>query len=191
MKKLAVFLMLAAQPALAASGPFFSLRNTDFVVTIAFLIFVAIVLKAKVPALLGRLLDKRALDIRRELEEARDLRDEAQSILATYERKAREVQAMADEIVVAAKRDAQSAAEAAKVELRASIARRLKAAEDQIATAEAQALKAVKDRAVTVAVSVAGEVLAKQMSAGDQSGLIDASIAEVEARLHWAAPASN
>ncbi|MBD3786156.1 MAG: F0F1 ATP synthase subunit B [Sphingomonadales bacterium] len=184
MKKLAVFLMLAAQPALAASGPFFSLRNTDFVVMIAFLIFVAIVLKAKVPALLGRLLDKRALEIRRELEEARDLRDEAQSILATYERKAREVQAMADEIVVAAKRDAQSAAEAAKVELRASIARRLKAAEDQIATAEAQALKAVKDRAVSVAVSVAGEVLAKQMSSGDQSGLIDASIAEVEARLH-------
>lgn len=184
MKKLSLLLVLAAQPALAASGPFFSLRNTDFVVTIAFLVFVAIVLKAKVPGLLGRLLDKRAVEIRRDLEEARDLRDEAQSILATYERKAREVQAQADGIVVAAKRDAQAAAEAAKVELRASIARRLKAAEDQIATAESSALKAVKDRAVTVAVAVAGEVLSKQMSKAEQSGLIDASIAEVETRLH-------
>lgn len=181
MKKLAVLLILAAQPALAASGPFFSLRNTDFVVTIAFLIFVAIVLEQ------GRLCSVAFWTSARwgsaRAGRARDLRDEAQSILATYERKAREVQAMADEIVVAAKRDAQSAAEAAKADLRASIARRLKAAEDQIATAEAQAVKAVKDRAVTVAVAVAGEVLARQMSAGDQSGMIDASIAEVEARL--------
>ena len=39
MKKLAILLSLTASPALAASGPFFSLRNTDFVVTIAFLLF--------------------------------------------------------------------------------------------------------------------------------------------------------
>ena len=39
MKKLSLFLILSASPAMAASGPFFSLRNTDFVVTIAFLLF--------------------------------------------------------------------------------------------------------------------------------------------------------
>ena len=46
MKKLSLLLILAAHPALAASGPFFSLHNTDFVVLIAFLVFVAIVLWA-------------------------------------------------------------------------------------------------------------------------------------------------
>jgi F-type H+-transporting ATPase subunit b len=184
MKKLSFLLILAAQPALAASGPFFSLRNTDFVVTIAFLLFVAVLLKFKVPGMLGGLLDKRAAGIRSDLEEARELREEAQSILASYERKAREVQAQADDIVVAAKRDAQAAAEQAKAELRDSIARRLKAAEDKIASAEASALKEVKDRAVTVAIAAAGEVLAKQMTAQEKAGMIDAAIAEVETRLH-------
>ena len=33
-------LTVAASPAFAASGPFISLKNTDFVVLIAFLIFV-------------------------------------------------------------------------------------------------------------------------------------------------------
>jgi len=184
MKKLSFLLILAAQPALAASGPFFSLRNTDFVVTIAFLIFVAVVLKAKVPGMLGKLLDKRAAGIKADLEDARELREEAQSILATYERKAREVQAQADEIVVAAKRDAQAAAEQAKADLRNSIARRLKAAEDQIASAEASALKEVKDRAVQVAIAAAGEVMAKQISAKEKAGMIDAAIADVETRMH-------
>ncbi len=184
MKKLAFLLILAAQPALAASGPFFSLRNTNFVVLIAFLLFLAVLLKVKVPALLGGLLDKRAQGIKADLEEARSLRDEAQTILASYERKARDVQAQADEIVVAAKRDAQAAAEQAKADLKASIARRLKAAEDQIASAEASALKEVKDRAVQVAVAAAGEVLAKQMSAKDKAGTIDSAIAEVETRLN-------
>ena len=177
-------LTLAASPAFAATGPFFSLRNTDFVVTLAFLLFVAVLFYFKVPALLGGLLDKRAAGIKSDLDEARALREEAQTILSGYERKAREVQEQADQIVVAAKRDAQAAAEQAKAELKASIARRLKAAEEQIASAESHALREVKDRAVAVAVAAAGEVLGKQMSAKEQSSMIDASIAEVENRLH-------
>ena len=185
MKKLTLLLILAASPALASEeGPFFSLRNPNFVVLIAFLLFVAIIVKFKVPALLGSLLDKRADTIKSELDEARALREEAQSILASYERKAREVQAQAEGIVVAAKRDAQAAADVAKAELQASIARRLKAAEEQIASAEASALKDVKDRAVQVAIAAAGEVLAGQMTADRKAGLIDSAISEVQARLN-------
>lgn len=185
MKKLTFLLTLAAaNPAFASEGPFFSLRNANFVILIAFLLFIGVLVKFKVPGLLGGLLDKRAAAIKADLEEARNLRDEAQSILASYERKARDVKAQADEIVVAAKRDAQVAAEQAKADLKQSIARRLKAAEDQIASAEASALKEVKDRAVQVAVAAAGEVLAKQMSAKDKAGMIDAAITEVETRLN-------
>ena len=39
-----LILTVLASPALAASGPFFSLYNTDFVVTVAFTGFVALVL---------------------------------------------------------------------------------------------------------------------------------------------------
>jgi len=186
MKKLSFLILLAAtNPVFAAEeGPFFSLRNANFVVLIAFLIFLGVLAKFKVPSMLGGQLDKRAAAIKADLEEARSLREEAQSILASYERKARDVQAQADQIVVAAKRDAQAAAEQAKLDLQVSIARRLKAAEDQIASAEASALKEVKDRAVQVAVAAAGEVLANQMSWNEKAAMIDSAIAEVDTRLN-------
>jgi F-type H+-transporting ATPase subunit b len=180
-----VILALAATPALAAEGkPFFSLANTDFVVTLAFLLFFGVLFYFKVPGLLAGLLDKRAEGIQKELDEARTLREEAQAVLASYERKQREVAEQADAIVAHARDEAAAAAEQAKADIQRSIERRLAAAEDQIASAEASALRQVKDRAVAVAVAAAGEVIAKNMSEGDADALIASSIKTVEAKLH-------
>lgn len=185
MKKLITLVAItAASPALAASGPFFSLKNTDFVVLLAFLVFIGVLIYFKVPAMLGAMLDKRADGIRSELDEARALREEAQTLLASYERKQKEVAEQSERIIAHAKEEAQLAAVEAKKDIEASIARRLSAAEDQIASAEASAVKEVRDTAVSVAVSVAGDVIAKDMSAADGAGLIDAAIAEVKAKLH-------
>ena len=181
---LSTLAVLAASPALAASGPFFSLRNTDFVVLIAFVVFVVILLIAGVPGKLAGLLDKRAVTIKAELEEARALREEAKTILASYERKQKEVQEQADRIVTSAKEEAIAAMTKAKAELQVSIARRLAAAEEQLASAETAAIREVRETAVSVAVAVAGEVLAKQSNAQSASASIDAAIEQVGARLH-------
>ncbi|MCA0963811.1 F0F1 ATP synthase subunit B [Salipiger bermudensis] len=173
-----------ASPALAASGPFFSLRNTDFVVLLGFLLFLAVLAYFKVPGMLGKLLDKRADDIRSELDEARALREEAQSLLASYERKQHEVSAQADRIVANAKEEAEMAAEQARKDLKDAIARRLAAADDHIASAQASAVKEVRDRAAVVAVAAARDVIAQQTSAADKDRMIDESIAEVGAKLH-------
>ena len=119
-----------------------------------------------------------------ELDEARALREEAQTLLASYERKQQEVKEQAERIVAHAKEEAGVAAEQAKEDLKASIARRLAAAQDQIASAEASAVKEVRDQAITVAVAAANDVIAKQMTAAEGNKLIDAAIAEVEAKLH-------
>ncbi len=174
----------AASPALAAKGPFFSLGNTDFVVLLGFIVFIAVLFYFKVPGMIGGALDNRAEGIKSELDEARALHEEARSLLASYERKQREVQTQADAIVAAAKDDAVLAAEQAKVDLEKSIARRLAAAQDQIASAEASAVKEVRDQAISVAVSAASAVLAKQMTAAQANKLIDASIADVGTKLH-------
>ncbi|SLN29347.1 ATP synthase subunit b precursor [Pseudoruegeria aquimaris] len=184
MKKLILAFTLAATPALAASGPFFSLGNTDFIVTLAFLLFIAVLFYFKVPGMIGGMLDKRADDIKSELDEARALREEAQTVLASYERKQREVQEQAERIVAHAREEAKLAAEAAKKDLEASIKRRMAAAEDQIASAEASAVKEVRDTAVNVAVAAAAEVVAKQMTAAEGNALIDAAIKDVSAKLH-------
>ncbi|RFU12772.1 F0F1 ATP synthase subunit B [Rhodobacteraceae bacterium W635] len=184
MKRLAVLFALTGSPAFAASGPFFSLFNTDFVVLIAFLVFIGVLVYFKVPGILIGLLDKRAEQIRNELDEARALREEAQTLLASYERKQREVSEQADRIVAHAREEAELAAEQAKADLQASIERRLKAAEEQIASAEAGAVREVRDRAVTIAIAASAEVIGAKTSAADQNKLIDSAIDEVSARFH-------
>lgn len=174
----------AAGPALAATGPFFSLRNSDFVVLIAFILFIGVLVYFKVPTMLTAMLDKRAEGIRANLDEARTLREEAQSLLASYDRKRGEVQAQADRIVAAARQEADAAAAKARAELEVSIQRRLKAAEDQIDSAQAAAVKDVRDRAIQVAVAAAADVLAKDMDGARATAMIDDSIKTVAARLH-------
>ncbi|MBL4628354.1 MAG: F0F1 ATP synthase subunit B [Roseicyclus sp.] len=189
------YLMMAtiflATPAFAAGGDgttygLFSpsLGNTDWVVLIGLLLFMAILFYFGVPKMLGGLLDQRAEGIRAELDEARALREEAQSLLASYERKAREVQDQSARIVTEARAHAEDAAVQAKADIAASITRRLAAAEDQIASAEAKASRAVRDRAASVAVAAAAEVIASGTSAADQNKMIDDAIVEVGRQLH-------
>ena len=175
---------LTASPALAATGPFFSLENTNFIVLLAFILFIAILFYFKVPGKIAEMLDKRAAGIKSDLDEARALREEAQTLLASYERKHQEVQAQADRIVETAKTEAAAAAEQAREDLQRSIARRLAAAQDQIASAEAAAIRDVRDRAIAIAVAAAKDVMARQMTAAQGNKLIDDSIKQVGAKLH-------
>ncbi|WP_246237269.1 ATP F0F1 synthase subunit B [Halovulum dunhuangense] len=167
-----------------ATGPFFSLDNTDFVVLLGFLIFVGVLLYFGVPKLITSKLDARAEEIRNELDEARTMREDAQSLLAEFEKRKEEVSDQAASIVAAAKSEGESALAAAKADLEATMARRLNAATEQIASAEQAAVREVRDRAVAVAVKAAAEVIAQKMNATQADALIDKAIAEVKGKLH-------
>lgn len=185
----ATVLSAIAAPALAASknpfsAEFWKLSNTDFIVSIAFILFVGVLFYFKVPAMLSKMLDDRAGGIQSELDEARALRDEAQALLASYERKHKEVQEQADKIVAQAKVDAEAAADQARADLERSIERRMASAEDQIASAQAGAIKEVRDQAVSVAIAAARNVIAKQMTAANANKLVDDAIAQVDSKLH-------
>ena len=147
-------------------------------------LFVGVIVYLKVPGLLAGLLDKRASSIRSELDEAKSLREEAQSVLANYERKSREVHEQSQRIVEQARNEARLAAEQAKEDLKTSVARRMAAAEEQIESAQAKAVKEVRDSAVSVAVTAARAVIAKQMTAAQGNALVDEAITTVETKLH-------
>jgi F-type H+-transporting ATPase subunit b len=182
---LTALLAAMATPALAAGDkPFFYLGNTDFIVTLAFLAFIGLMLYLKVPGKVGGMLDKRAADIKSDLDEARSLREEAKTLLASYERKQKEVQEQADRIVASAKDEAAKAAEVAKDEIKSSVARRLAGAEEQIAAAQSAAVKEIRNQAVTVAVGAATDIIGKQMDAAGANALIDDAITQVGAKLH-------
>ena len=175
--------LLSASPAFAAATGF-TLNNTYFVVAIAFVLFVGVLLYLKVPKIVTKMLDDRAAGIRNEIDEARALQEEAKTILASYERKRKEVKAHSESIIASAKAEAEAAAEQAKADLKETIARRLVAAEDQIKSAQDAAVREVKDKAVAVAIAAASDVINKGMAAKDANALIDAAIKDVGAKLH-------
>ena len=181
---LAVVLALLVLSQVTAHGPFLTLQNTEFVVFLAFVLFVAIVMWFGVPRRLAGLLDQRAETIRGELVEARALREEAQTLLSSFEQKRREMAEQAERIVAEARAGAERAAAQAREDAARAVQRRIASAEERIAAAEGKAIREVKDRAVTVAVAAAQEVLATQMTAAQASRLVDESIATVGAKLH-------
>lgn len=175
--------LLGASPAMAAETGF-SLNNTNFVVSIAFVLFVGVLLYLKVPKIVAKMLDERSESIRTEINEARALQEEAKTVLASYERKRKEVKEHSVSIVAQAKAEAETVAEQAKATLKETIERRLIAAEDQIKSAQVAAVREVKDKAVAVAVAAASDVINKGMAAKDANALIDAAIKDVGAKLH-------
>ena len=94
MKKIMTLVFaLVGTPALAASknpfsAGFWHLTNTDLIVSIAFLVFLGVLVYFKVPGMLGGMLAKRADGIKSELEEAKALREEAQAWLVAQENQA-------------------------------------------------------------------------------------------------------
>ena len=158
------------------------LDNT-FWAGVSFFIFFGILIYMKLPKTLMSGLDGRITKIQEDLDEAKQLREEARALLAEYERKRKEAQSEADDIITAAKEEAERMAEDAKTALKEMIERRTKSVKEKISQAEAQALAEVRARSAEVAVDAAKILLSKQMKdKGD--ALIENAIKDVGARLN-------
>lgn len=155
-----------------------------FWVLVAFLIFVGALLYYGVPAMVGKMLDERADGIRRELDEARKLREQAQALLADYQRKSREAENEAKSIIEQAKREAEAMASETKKTLAESIERRSKQAEEKIARAEAQAISEVRATAVQTALAAAEKMLKARVPGQVGDSLIDQSIKDLKGKLN-------
>ena len=181
---LAALLALLVLSQINAHGPFLTLRTPEFIVFLAFLLFVGILAYFGVPRRVAGMLDQRAEGIGRELSEARAVRQEAQTLLDSFEQKRRDVADQASRIVAQAREEAQAAAAQAREDAARAVQRRIQGAEEQIAAAQAKAIRQVRDQAASVAIAAARDVLAQQLTAADQSRLLDQSIATVGAKLH-------
>ncbi|MBX3490514.1 MAG: ATP F0F1 synthase subunit B [Parvibaculum sp.] len=158
--------------------------SPDFWVLISFLMFIGLLVYYKVPGMIGGLLDKRAADIAAELDEARRLREEAQQLLASYQRKQREAMKEAEDIVAQAKVEAENLAREIRANMEAQVERRTRLAEDKIAQAESQALSEVRATAANVAIGAARKVIADKVTAAEDEKLVERSIADLASKLH-------
>jgi F-type H+-transporting ATPase subunit b len=158
--------------------------DATFWVAVAFVVFVGVVIYFKVPAMLTKSLDERADKIRKDLEEARQLREEAQALLASYERKQRDALNDAKAMVTHATEEAQREAAQSQAKLQETINRREQVALEKIALAEAQAEKEVRDAAVEVAIDAATRVIAKHVTGAQADTLVEQATKDLRRQLH-------
>lgn len=155
----------------------------EFWIALAFVIFVAAVYRP-VGRMISAALDARGAKIREELDEAVRLREEAQALLAQYERQQSEAAAEAERILAHAGDEAARQAEKAAEALEAALERRKQQALDRIARAEEEALAEVRGAAVDIAVGATRKLLADRLDAKRRAALIDEAIAELDKQLH-------
>jgi len=160
------------------------LHDPAFWVSVAFLGFIAVALYFKLPGMITKLLDDRAERIRKELDEAQRLREEAQALFAEYQRKTRNAAQEAEDIVTHARQEAKRHAEQASKDLAELLERRAAQAEAKIAQAEAQAIQDVRSAAVDLAVNAARRVMQQDLSADKADALVDTAIADLRTKLH-------
>ncbi|HWK14879.1 MAG TPA: F0F1 ATP synthase subunit B [Rhizobiaceae bacterium] len=158
--------------------------DATFWATVGLVIFLAVIVYMKVPGMIARSLDERAERIRNELDESRRLREEAQQLLAEYQRKRKEAEKEAQDIVAAAKREADMILVDAKAKTEEYVTRRAAMAEQRIGQAEQDAVNEVRALAVDIAVAAAGKVMADKVDAGKDAELFKSSLQSVKARLN-------
>lgn len=155
----------------------------EFWVAIAFIIAMGLVIWKSSPVVTGTL-DSRSAKIKTELDEARQLREDAQRMLGEYQRKQRDALKEAEQIVGLARSEAERAAAEAARELEAALKRRQAQALEKIALAESKATTEVRNTAVDVAIAAVRQMLAQQLDQQRKAKLIDDAIAELPQLLH-------
>jgi F-type H+-transporting ATPase subunit b len=161
----------------------FHLDETFFAL-VGLLIFLGILVYVKVPGMMAKSLDERADQIRNDLSEAKRLREEAQHLLAEYQRKRKEAEVEAANIVAAASREAELLTAEAKKKTEEFVASRTAMSEQKIKQAEVDAIKAVRVAAVDLAIAAAEAVIAKKADATVQARLFATALGDVKARLN-------
>lgn len=160
------------------------MMSVDLWVLVSFLIFFALLAYFGVHKTIFGALDNRAARISQELEEARRLREEAQHVLADYQRKRHEAEEEAESLVASARVEADRIAAEARTKAEEFVARRTRMAETKIAQAEAQAVSEVRGAAADAAVRAAERVLSEQVRGETADQVLAAGLSEVRSKLH-------
>ena len=164
------------------------LSTPEFWVAVSFFIFLGALFYFGVHKKIATLLDARAAQIAKELEEARRLREEAEKVLADYRRKQSEAASEADSIIALAAKEAESLAAETRKSVKEHFERRMKLAEDKIARAEADAVREVRSVAVDAAVAAAQALIAAKLTPDRAEKLVSAEHRHPEVQAELSIP---
>lgn len=159
------------------------LQDAHFWVWIGLAVFLGALIYAKVPGMALGALDARGKAIQAQLDEAQQLRDEAQALLANVKKQRAESEKFAADLMAQAHEDAKRLGVEARAALEEQIKRRGALAERKIANAEAQAQAEVKAAAAELAAQLVEGVLIKRLAVTKSDPLIDGALKQLGAKL--------
>jgi F-type H+-transporting ATPase subunit b len=156
----------------------------EFWVAVAFVILMGVFAYFGIHRTVLKTLDHRSERIKAELDDARQLKEEAAKLLAQYKARAAGAEREAQDIIASARAEAERIAAEAKTKMEDFVARRTKTAESKIALAEAQALADVRAAAADAAVTAASTILSQSVKGQIADDLLAKGIAEVREKLN-------
>jgi len=159
------------------------LQDAEVWIAIGMVVFLVILIRAKVPGLAMKALDDRAAKIQAELDEALRLREEAQTLLASIKSEREAAERLGAEIIANAEADAKRMRAEAQIRLEDQIERRRAMAERRIANAEVQAALEVKAAAAEAAANLAERVLTDRLTGLKSDPLVDRAVAQLAEKL--------
>ncbi|HRE59754.1 MAG TPA: ATP F0F1 synthase subunit B [Micropepsaceae bacterium] len=160
------------------------LSDATFFVAIGLAVFIGILVWKKVPGMIGKMLDEKSAAIAKELDDARKLREDAAALLSSYQRKQRDAEREADDILAGARAEAERIQAEARTQTAQVIERRTKLAEQKIAQAELSALAEVKAAAADAAIAAARTIIEKRMGEDEARAYANASLNELRSKLN-------
>ena len=166
----------------ADSAALFGFMDAPMFISIAMLIVFAVIIWKKVPAAIGRALDKKIGVIREQLAEAETLRKEAEALKAEYAAKAASAESEAATIVERARHEAAGIVDKARADAEALVERRGRMAEEKIAAEERAAVDQLRASAAEAARAAAAGLIARSQDAAADEKLIDQAISGLAAR---------
>ena len=149
-------------------------------VAIGFILFILMLIYFKVPGQITKILDNRAEKIKNELDEARKLREEAQAILADFQKKNNEAEKSAKALIDEAKKIAKNYEKEAKLKFEQSLKRRKKLLDEKLKRAEVEALNQIKNDITDIVFDAIDKTLTNDNINKDASDrIIDSGIKEI------------
>ncbi|MES2601492.1 MAG: ATP F0F1 synthase subunit B [Pseudomonadota bacterium] len=158
--------------------------QAEFWVAVAFVLLMGVFGYFGVHRTILQALDHRRDRIKKELDDARRLKEEATKLVAEYRARRASAEREAQDIIINAKAEAERIAAEAKVKMEDFVARRTKTAESKIAQAETQAIADVRAAAAEAAVTAASSIMTQSVKGSVADGLIAKGIQDVRSKLN-------
>jgi F-type H+-transporting ATPase subunit b len=147
---------------------------------VAFTIFVVIAIYLKAPSIVAKLLDEQIERVKKELSDAIDLKEEANSLLAEYQRKKEAAEQEAIEIISSAKERAKTYESSALIKSEEIIKRQEVQSIEKINQAEIQAMSRIRKTIIDQSIDSAEKLVSEKISTEKSDQILSDSLKDLD-----------